>query len=133
MKSHPLHLSTPYQVTPLQLSTGRAVHRIGIHAEDEGSARVTLDPNVCQLDPFGDTAGCTKIAVFSFEARIRLLEERDGKRLFALDPDGPDQPSLRLALLPEQHPARATPARLLVLDEASAIKAVVALEREPDT
>src|SRR5690242_11593274 len=105
MKSHPIRLSTTYQATPLQLSNGRAFHRIGIHSTDEGSVNVTLDPNVCQVDAFGDTGICTKMAVLAVEARLRLVEERDGKRLFALDTEGPDQPSLRLVMLPDQHPA----------------------------
>jgi hypothetical protein len=131
MKHLRLELETPYQVTPLPLSNGQAIHRIALSA-NAGVAQVSLDPNICQLDPFGDTAGCTRIAVRMFEAKLSLLEERDGKRLFALEPRGADEPALRLVL----HPARqghAASARLLVLDAAGAIKAVVALEQRPGT
>ncbi|MCY1074523.1 hypothetical protein [Archangium lansingense] len=131
MKPFDLELETPYQVTPLPLSNGQAVHRIAISA-NAGAARVSLDPNICQLDPFGDTAGCTRIAIRMFEAKLSLLEERDGKRLFSLEPLRAEEPALRLVL----HPARKSPAvsaRLLVLDAAGAIKAVVALEQLPST
>jgi hypothetical protein len=123
-----LKLETPYQVTLLPLSNGRA-HRIAI-AANKGAAQVTLDPNTCQLDPFGDTTACTEIALHTFEAKLSLIEERDGKRLFALEPQDADEPALRLVLLPKRH-GHAASARLLVLDKAGAIKAVVALEHSP--
>jgi len=110
MKHVELELETPYQVTPLPLSNGQAVHRIAISAR-AGAVQVSLDPNICQLDPFGDTAACTRIAIRVFEAKLSLLEERDGRRLFALEPRSAEEPALRLVL----HPA-------------GAIKAVVALE-----
>ncbi|OJT24135.1 hypothetical protein BO221_13165 [Archangium sp. Cb G35] len=131
MKHLHLELETPYQVTPLPLSNGQAVHRITISA-DEGSARVTLDPNICQLDHFGDTTACTRIATRFFDAKLSLLEVRDGKRLFAIEPQDTEQPSLQLVLHPERH-CPAASARLLVLDMAGAIKAVVALEQLPHT
>jgi hypothetical protein len=122
--NHPLlDLETPYQVTPLPLSSGLTVHRIAISTH-EGAARVSLDPNTCALDPFGDTTACTRIAILTFEAKLSLLEEREGQRLFALVPLEADQPSLRLV--------HAGSNRLLVLDAAGAIKAVVALEPRAD-
>ncbi|WP_257463239.1 hypothetical protein [Archangium lipolyticum] len=128
MKNLRLELETPYQVTPLPLSDGSAVHRIAISA-NAAAARVSLDPNICQLDAFGDAGACTRIAIRTFEAKLSLLEERDGKRLFALEAQGTDEPALRLVLLPARH-GHATPARLLVLDKEGAIKAVVALEQQ---
>ncbi len=74
-----LELETPYQVTPLPLSNGQAVHRIAISIDGD-EARVTMDPNTCGLDPFGDTTICTRIAYRTFEAKLSLLENRDGKR-----------------------------------------------------
>ncbi|ATB36555.1 hypothetical protein CYFUS_001970 [Cystobacter fuscus] len=73
MKPLRLELATPYQVTPLLLSNGQASHRIAISA-NAGAARVSLEPNICQLDPFGDTAGCTRIAIRRFEATLSLLD-----------------------------------------------------------
>jgi hypothetical protein len=122
-----LDVETPYQVTPLPLSNGQAVHRIAIFT-DGGAARVTLDPNSCSLDPFGDTTSCTRIATRTFEAKLSLVEERDGKRLFALEPQDAEMPSLRLVLHPERY-RHAVSARLLVLDSAGKIKVVVALEQ----
>ncbi|WNG45410.1 hypothetical protein F0U60_15840 [Archangium minus] len=124
-----LDLETPYQVTALQLSNGYSARRISI-VTDMGAAQVTLDPNSCSLDSFGDTTICTRIGTFTFEATLTLLEERDGRQLFALEPRDADMPSLRLVLNPEQH-GHAVSARLLVLDAAGAIRGVVALEQRP--
>ncbi|WP_375765694.1 hypothetical protein NR798_28775 [Archangium gephyra] len=126
-----LHVETPYQVTPLPLSNGRATRRIVI-STGKGAARVSLDPNICSLDPFGDTAGCTRIAIHTFEAKLSLLEERDGKQLFALEPTEAEMPLLRLVLHPERH-RHSVSARLLVLDAAGTITNVVALEPLPST
>jgi hypothetical protein len=126
-----LNVDTPYQVMPLPLSSGQAIHRITI-STDQGMARVTLDPNRCGLDSVGDTTGCTRIGTRTFEAKLSLVEERDGKRLFALEPQEAEMPSLRLVL----HPERCGPdvsVRLLVLDAAGTIKGVVALEQLPST
>lgn len=126
-----LNLETPYQVTALPVSTGSAAHRIAI-STDNGAARVTLDPNRCGLDPFGDTTVCTRIATRTFDATLAVLEDRDGRRLFALASQDSEMPSLRLVLSPERH-GHTVSARLLVLDTAGAIRSVVALEQRPRT
>jgi hypothetical protein len=126
-----LNVETPYQVTPLPLSIGQAVHRITI-STDKDTARVTLDPNSCGLDSVGDTTGCTRIGTRTFEAKLSLVEERDGKHLFALEPREPEMPSLRLVLYPERYGPDMS-VRLLVLDAAGTIKGVVALEQLPST
>ncbi|QRN97777.1 hypothetical protein JRI60_01435 [Archangium violaceum] len=129
MKQLRLEFETPYQVTSLPLSNGQAVHRIAISANGD-AVQVSLDPNICQLDAFGDTTACTRIAIRVFEAKLSLLEERDGRRLFALKPQSDGEPALRLVLNPARK-GHAASARLLVLDAAGAIKAVVALEQPP--
>lgn len=62
------------------------MHQIQIVGELGGIAHITLDPNSCSIDAFGDTTSCTEMAASTIEvkmAQLRLADIR-GRRVFRL-------------------------------------------------
>ena len=91
-------------------------------------ASIHFDPNACSLDRFGDPEICTLIAVRSLPATLRLVEEREGKELYAIEAKGYGGPPLRLALVPSGDAKGETIARLLVLADDGGISRLITME-----
>ncbi len=98
---------TEVHLESLYLEGGMGIDAEGIHAhsislrlsgrpdhETEMSGELILDPNVCQLDDFGDTEICTKIAIRRLEVKVVLQHREDPsplrRRYFEVT--GPDLP-----------------------------------------
>ncbi|AUX42834.1 hypothetical protein SOCE26_042690 [Sorangium cellulosum] len=132
MKIKHLRLETGYLVEPIPLQGGLSAHQIQIITiGEQGSSRVrlSLDPNRCSLDSFGEPKACTRMASLQLEADVELLEECDEKQLLALKFGGSGGPALRLALLPlcgQGH--EAIVARLLIFGESGEVRAIVPMQ-----
>lgn len=96
-----------------------------------GDGTLTLDPNQCQLDEFGAIGACTEIATLSFPAKIQLVSESRGRRLFSIDARGYSGPPLRVVLRPRGAGGQEFVAQLLVLDDGGSIKRIVNLKSAP--
>lgn len=114
-----LDFRTGYLIEAINLESGLGVHEVRIVSskDDPRMVNLLLDPNTCALDSFGDPTICTRIAIRTIEARLRLIERVGGKRLFAIDAEGWMGPALRLALLPLRGQRGQFFARLLVMKD----------------
>ncbi|WP_437767720.1 hypothetical protein WME77_12130 [Sorangium sp. So ce764] len=132
MKIKNLRLETGYLVEPIPLQKGISVHQIQITTVGEqGSSRVriSLDPNRCTVDSYGEAKACTRVAPVQIEADVELLEECDQKQLLALKFEGGQGPAVRLALLPLCGTGKeAIVARLLIFGETGEIMAIVPMQ-----
>ncbi|MGK3994121.1 hypothetical protein [Sorangium sp. So ce1024] len=136
MKIRNLRLETGYLVEPIPLPRGIATHQIqietigGTDGEQETSrVRISLDPNRCTVDSFGEAKACTKVAPIHLEADVELLEECDGKQLLAVKFAGGNGPAVRIALLPlcgKGH--EGIVARLLIFGEKGELSAIVPMQ-----
>jgi len=126
---HAIHAETDYLTEPVAIGFGAHRIRIDYDAADPEGGYLYVDPNQCFLDAFGDTGGCTRMAIFSHKVRLRLIESGvdEVKMLFGIDIEDHEGPALRLAILPGQGCAGETLARLLVLDDAGHIARVIEL------
>ena len=107
-----------------------SIHHLTISSGSDGAGdgQLHLDPNQCALDEFGVPGGCTKIAIQSFQANVKLLRESGGRRLFSLDPQGYTGPALRVVMSPRKAGAEEFVAQLLVLAEDGSIQRIVSLK-----
>ncbi|HTN87766.1 MAG TPA: hypothetical protein VL242_28995 [Sorangium sp.] len=132
MKIKNLRLETGYLVEPIPLQRGISIHQIQIATiGGEGTCRVqlSLDPNRCTVDSFGEAKVCTKVAPVHLEADVEILEECDEKQLLALKFDGGNGPALRLALLPLCGAGKeAILARLLIFGEGGELMAILPMQ-----
>ncbi|WP_437593754.1 hypothetical protein [Sorangium sp. So ce1000] len=132
MKIKNLRLETGYLVEPIPLQKGIAAHQIQITTVGgQGSSRVqiSLDPNRCTVDSFGEAKACTRVASLQIEADVELLEECDEKQLLALKFQEGGGPAVRLALLPLCGTGKeAIVARLLIFGETGEIMAILPMQ-----
>lgn len=95
---------------------------------DGGAGEITLDPNTCRLDEYGDRMGCTRRAVRRVPARFQLLKPADPARgrplLYRIAAEG----------LPEELflvvPVRDGGAYRLIARDRNATSRVVTLEKQ---
>lgn len=91
-KANDISLQTVY----LTETVGRA-HGISIVGRAPGSAKVTLDPNVCGINVFGDRTVCTLIAQTTVEVeifQIRLADESSqGRAIYEMKGELPPEES----------------------------------------
>lgn len=128
-KLNRLELTTGYLTDALDLGglPGRQVSlRVGEARPLDGL--LVIDPNACGLDNFGDPTFCTLIATFPRRVTLRLLEDRRGDQLFALESPDSEGPALRLALLQRDSAEGEIVARLLVLGDDGNIQRILPLE-----
>lgn len=61
-------------------------------SQGEMTGTLTLDPNTCSLDAFGERQACTRIAVRAIEVEVRPVStvdpERAGRRIFEITGEG---------------------------------------------
>ncbi|MCC6555638.1 MAG: hypothetical protein IT372_21970 [Polyangiaceae bacterium] len=120
-------VNTGYLTEALMVEGALAAHQIRIRGgQRRGEVEVLLDPNSCVLDAFGDPGICTLIAVQSHRATLKLLEERQGKRVFAVEIA--DLPGLRLRLALVRQGTRQTLARLLVMGQDGGVQRLITME-----
>ncbi len=121
-------VNTGYLTEALMIEGAPAAHRIRIRTtgRQPGEVEILLDPNSCTLDVFGDPRACTKIAVRRLRATLRLLEERQGKRVFAVE--AADLPGLMLRLALVRQGARRTVARLLMMRQDGGVQRLITME-----
>jgi hypothetical protein len=91
-----------------------------------GIYHLSLDPNSCILDQFGQPQGCTLMAAFPFEVRLELVTTGDDLTLYELSSDQDLPARFRLVLL-DGFDLRECPARLLTLDEDGYVTQIVHL------
>ncbi|WP_437282424.1 hypothetical protein WME90_18170 [Sorangium sp. So ce375] len=127
-----LRLETGYLVEPIPLQKGISAHQIQITSVGgQGSSRVriSLDPNSCTVDSFGEAKACTRVAPLQIEADVELLEACDDKQLLAIKFKEGNGPAVRLALLPLCGTGReAIVARLLIFGEDGEIMAILPMQ-----
>jgi hypothetical protein len=133
MKLESLQLETGYLLEPIALHDGLQIHQIQITAiAREGSpcVEISMNPNRCTLDSFGEPKVWTRMAQIRFEATLELLEECDGKQLFALKPAG-QGPVMRLSVLPPCFAWQAPVGRLLIFGDSGELKVLLPLQFTP--
>ncbi|AUX22679.1 hypothetical protein SOCEGT47_031850 [Sorangium cellulosum] len=133
MKTRNLRLETGYLVEPVSLQGKLAIHQIQITTIGEGGSsrvRISLDPNRCILDSFGEPKkASTRMAPLHLEADVELLEECDEKQLLAIKFLGGQGPAIRLALLPLCATGKeAIVARLLIFGETGEVQAILPMQ-----
>jgi hypothetical protein len=123
--TRPIHLESLYLVAGIELG-GHTVHRVRLAygaLDGDARAQLTLDPNKCTLDAFGDPLGCTRMAVRTLDVKLTPVTTDDPRRLFSVEGEGLAAPSLRLVLVGDAPAA----ARLLVVGAADELTDVVPL------
>jgi hypothetical protein len=60
-------------------------HRIMVEGDLTGDGKLTLDPNSCNVDEFGETAGCTKIKPTSRKVTFKLEKTEAGRKLYVIE------------------------------------------------
>jgi pyrimidine deaminase RibD-like protein len=108
--------------------TLEGAHQLGLNAVltgTSGKGSLTLDPNTCSLDDFGDPQICTKIAVRSVPVELKQVKLADptgaGRRLYEVAGEGLENELLLVV------PAKLGAMRVISQD-ASGAKHVVTLE-----
>lgn len=93
----PLRLESLYLNTSVRLiEDGPPARTVSLTlsriSQAEMMGTMILDPNVCNLDDFGDQQGCTKIAVRGIDVELQLAQLADptpaGRRLFEVSGEG---------------------------------------------
>ncbi|QDT26052.1 hypothetical protein Enr10x_13500 [Gimesia panareensis] len=80
-----LQLDSTYQTTPIDFGVGpgkgaRGITLIGMIADQE-TIILSLDPNTCSLNEFGDRDGCTKMALTNLKVKLSQLRLADPLKL----------------------------------------------------
>jgi hypothetical protein len=129
-KKTELNVSTHYLLDAIEPEGGlRARHlTIRMDAGEPLTGELVVDPNACTLDNFGDTEICTLIALITHRVTFSLVQESEGKKLYAIEAEDFMGPALRLALLPRRGVGGGLLARLLVLKDDGTIDRLVNLE-----
>lgn len=67
-------------------------HQLQLKGKLNGEGTLTVNPNTCTFDAFGDTGACTLIATQDFPVKIGRLRTADprgeGRRLYAIEGEG---------------------------------------------
>ena len=131
-KSDEFTVTTGYMIPGLRLQ-GRVIHEITVHSGSErgGDGTLALDPNVCQINDFGEPEICTLIATLPYTATVTLLKESEGKRLYAIEAKGYRGPALRVVLRPPYAGGHGFVAQLLVLRNDGSVQRIVNLTSMP--
>jgi hypothetical protein len=81
---HDIAVTTTYLEKPVE-----QFHQLGLTATLGGEGTLLLDPNTCQLNPFGDREACTLIAPASRHVQLVLTDHSDpagkNRRLYAVN------------------------------------------------
>ena len=130
-KAMHLDVTTGYLIDPITAKEGLAGRQLRLTTDacNPMKGELHVDPNACGLDSFGDPSFCTKIAVRVHRVTLSVLEEQEGKTLYAIKAEEYTGPELRLALLPRRGTGGGPLARLLVMKEDGTIARLVNLER----
>ena len=139
MHHHTVVYASDYLVPRVTLPEGPGFHQISLtldcnHPEAGGS--LSIDPNTCGLDAFGDRTFCTKIAITRSDMKLTLLAEKPGHRVYAIKtrPHGTtvDYAALPLHLVTiAAHGNDQSRARLLVVNADQAIERIIELHQGP--
>lgn len=128
-----LDVTTGYVIEPCTETDKQIVpfpaNQISLVVSKGLEGQLLLDPNACGLDSFGDPRICTKIAISVHHATLSLVEEHEGKMLFAIEAEGYKGPELRLAMLPRRGTGGGPLVRLLVMKDDGSIGRLVNMER----
>ncbi len=120
------YLSSPIKVGQRQY---RQIALTGTIKGDEGSGTLSLDPNACGLNPFGDTAICTRIATTAQKVKLQRLRMADpknlGRMLFSVTDDELPKPFSLVVPTNEKASYR------LVIGQEAGAQTVVTLEPTP--
>lgn len=80
-----LQLDSAYQTTPIDFGVGprrgaRGITLIGTIADQE-TIILSLDPNACSLNEFGDRDGCTRMALTNLKVKLSQIRLADPLKL----------------------------------------------------
>jgi hypothetical protein len=73
-------LRTVYLQKPI-----KEFHQIKLEGDLKGKGRLSLDPNTCTVTEFGETSGCTRIAITNRDVTFKLVRTEGGRRLFSIE------------------------------------------------
>lgn len=126
-----LRFASTYQHSPVDFGIGaggfRGIAILG-NIGDGSGIELTLDPNTCQVDEFGDRGVCTKIAlthIFTTLRRLRLADPKGyGRAIYRMESnDFPKSLVVYLVVAPNEAACR------MVLSSPDA-ETAIALERD---
>lgn len=88
MHHHTVEYSSDYLVPGVFLPTGLGFRQISLtvdrkHSETGGS--FVTDPNICELDEFGERTICSKAAITLTDMKLTLLAEKEGHQAYAIE------------------------------------------------
>jgi hypothetical protein len=103
--------AAPFAAQTVYLHQGiEGYHRITIQGELDGAGTVSLDPNTCSVDEFGDTAICTEIAPTIVSITLQDTQKADpdglGRKLYLLVGAGLQNPLFVVVWPTADHPPR---------------------------
>jgi hypothetical protein len=117
-------LKTVYLHEPLERA--HMVVIIGKFDNRGGKGKLTLEPNICSLNDFGDFTACTEMAVRAYEVTFQLINIPDpsgkGRRLYEIS--GPPLANRLFLVVPKEN----CPGFCLVSKDRGGVKRVVTLE-----
>lgn len=95
------------------------------------TGHLSIDPNVCTLDDFGEPQMCTLMASIPRPIKLEKLKEDTSQSLYAIVFTAPwgTPPRMRLVVLEHPMAPLQCPARLLVYDDADHLAHIVHLHR----
>ena len=125
-KVREISLQSAYLEQPLD--GARFIGLAGTLGADGGGGEISLDPNTCRLDEFGNPTGCTRRAVRRLPVRFQLLKPADPAQgqplLYRIAAEGLDAEFFLVA------PARKSGSYRLVARDRGATSRVVTLEQQ---
>ena len=121
-------LESDYLIPEVHPGRGLAFHKVRLDlSEEQLGGSLSLDPNTCSLDEFGDPATCTRIAINSLDTQLKLIKEKDDERLYDVKAPKYDGPPLRLVTFGNR--GQSLRGRLLLLKEDKTIDRIIELHR----
>lgn len=118
------YLSTPIEIGGLKV---RQLSLTGALKQTNGIGKLTLDPNSCFLNQFGDTTACTRIAPLLWKVNFKQLKiddpNKQKRRLYSITGDG--LPKRLFLVVP---PSAAGPYRFILESDKNPAQVVITLE-----
>jgi hypothetical protein len=111
----PKRVASEYLLPPLHTEL-RDYHRVSLVPDEhsEGVYHLTLDPNFCSLDEYGEPLGCTRMACYIHEVQLERINGDKEQTLYDIVSKGELPAQLRL-LTVHSHHLDQCPARLFVM------------------